>query len=120
MASSTRFPFAELTAFIDISESTSVFPTLLGITLLPNFIFISLILSITNFDRIGPLLVLDRYTTSPLSSCGVILMGEFASLSSVAESINNSLNLPSYSSSLSRTSRINRRLRPTFKMDWVP
>ena len=35
MASSTRFRFAELTAFIDISESTFVIPTLLGITLLP-------------------------------------------------------------------------------------
>ena len=106
IASSTRFLLAELTDFIEISEPTFVFPVFLNITLLSNFIFISLILSITIFDRIVPFRVLDRYTTSPLSSCGVIFVGVFASLSSVAESINNLLNLPSHSSSLSRTSRI--------------
>ena len=105
MAPSTRFLLAELTAFIQISESSFVFPAFLNVTLLHSFIFISLILSITNFDRIVPFRVLDRYTTSPLSFCGVIFIGEFASLSSVAESISNSLNL------LSNSSRISGRLR---------
>ena len=111
---------AELTAFIEISESTFVFPAFLNVTLLPSFIFISLILSITIFDRIVPFRVLDSYTTSSLSSCGVIFIGEFASLLSVTESISNSLNLPSHSSSLSKTSRISGLLRPIFKIDSVP
>ena len=101
--SSTRFLSAELTAFIEISESIFVFTVFLNVTLTSSFIFISLNLSITIFDRIVPFRLLDRYTTSPWSSCGVILKGEFASLSSVAELIKNSLNLPSHSSSLSRT-----------------
>ena len=45
------------------------------------------------------------------------MIGEFASLLSVAESIYNSLNLHSHSSSLSRFSRISGRLRPSFKID---
>ena len=112
--------YLEMTAFNEISQSTFVFPVFLNVTLLPSFIFISSIVSIPIFNRIVPFRVHDRYTTSPLSSCNVILIGEFASLSSVAESINKSLNLPSHSSSLSRTSRISGRLRPSFKIDWVP
>ena len=84
------------------------------------FIFISLILSITIFGRIVLFWVLDRYTTSLLPSCFAAIMGEFTSLSSVAESINNSLNLPSHSSKLSRISRIKGLLRIVFNIDWFP
>ena len=69
MTSSTRFRLAELTAFAEISESTFVFPIFLYVTLLPSFIFMSLILSITILYRIVPFRVLDRYSTSLLPSC---------------------------------------------------
>ena len=89
MASSTRFLLAELTAFIETSESTFAFPVCLKITFLPSVVFMSLILSINIFYRFVFFRVLDRYTTSSLPSCGVAFKGEFASLSSVAESIKN-------------------------------
>ena len=111
----TCFLLADLTAFIEISESTFVFPAVLNVTFLPSFIVVSLILSITIFDRIVPFRDLDRYTTSSLSSCGVIIIGEFASFSSVAESISNSLNLLSHSSSLSRTSRLSGSVETYFQ-----
>ena len=74
MATSIRFLLAELTAYIEISESTLAFPVFLKVTLLPSFNFISLILSITIFDHTVSFRVLDRYTTLSLSSCGVAIV----------------------------------------------
>ena len=120
MISSTRFRLAELTAFIEISDFIFAFQIFLNVIRLPSFIFKSLILSITIFDRIVLFRVQDRYSTSMLPSCCVAFMGELTSLSSVAESINNSINLPSHSSNLSRISRDSGLLRPVFNNDWGP
>ena len=118
--SSTRFRLAEFIAFTEISESSFVFTVFLIVTLLPSFIFMSLVLSITILVRIVPFRVLDIYTGSLLSSYCVALIGELTSRSSVAKSISNLLNLPSHPSNLSRISRISGLLRPVFNINWVP
>ena len=121
LTSSTRFRLADLTAFTEISESIISFPVFLTLShLLPSVIFSSLMLSITVFYRIVPFWVLDRYTTSLLPSYCVGFLGKLFSLSSVAESINNSLNLHSHSSNLSRITPISSPLRPVFNVEWVP
>ena len=66
MKSSNRFHLAELLAFAESSESLFVFTVFLNVILLPIIIFISLILSITIFDRIVHFGILVRFTISLL------------------------------------------------------
>ena len=103
MTISNRFRSVELIAFAESSESTFVLPVFLNVT-----------------NRIVHFRVPSRYTTSSLLSCCGALIGESASLSSVAKSNNESLILPSHSPNLSRISRIRGLLRSVFNLDWVP